>query len=174
MVTRREVADLAGLKTRHKTRCHCPEVLVVDDDSFNIMAVESILHSINLTNHRAFNGQEAVQKALRGLELGLAGFVKVPARAKADIMEWRRRLSLRVAVILISGDWKMSKKELYVERREDGNYAIRRPGSERASDVRDTQAKAIDRARDIDRDAAIHVERVRNTDRGSRDKWRKP
>ncbi len=68
----------------------------------------------------------------------------------------------------------MSKKELYVERRDDGNYAIRRPGSERASDVRDTQSEAIDRARDIEPDAAIHVERVRNTDRGSRDKWRKP
>jgi carbamoyl-phosphate synthase large subunit len=38
--------------------------------------------------------QESVQKALRGLELGLAGFVAVPARAKADFWEWRRRLSV--------------------------------------------------------------------------------
>jgi hypothetical protein len=68
----------------------------------------------------------------------------------------------------------MSKKELYVERREEGDYAIRRPGSERASEVCDTQAEAIDRARDLDPDAAIHVERVRNTSQGSRDKWRKP
>ncbi len=68
----------------------------------------------------------------------------------------------------------MPKKELYVERREEGDYAIRRPGSDRASDVRDTQSDAIDRARDIEPDAAIHVERVRNTNRGSRDKWRKP
>ncbi len=41
----------------------------------------------------------------------------------------------------------MPKKELYVERREEGDYAIRRPGSERASDVCDTQAEAIERAR---------------------------
>jgi Uncharacterized protein conserved in bacteria (DUF2188) len=68
----------------------------------------------------------------------------------------------------------MSKKELYVERREEGDYSVRRPGSVRASDVRDTQAEAIDRARDIDRDAAIHVERVRHTNRGTPDKWRKP
>ena len=68
----------------------------------------------------------------------------------------------------------MSKKELYVERREEGDYAIRRPGSERASDVCDTQAEAIERAREIAPDAAIHVERVRDTNRGSRDKWRKP
>ena len=68
----------------------------------------------------------------------------------------------------------MPKKELYVERRDDGGYAIRRPGSERASDVRDTQSEAIDRAREIEPDAAIHVERVRDTNRGSRDKWRSP
>ena len=68
----------------------------------------------------------------------------------------------------------MAKKELYVERREEGDYAIRRPGSERASDVRETQAEAIERARDIEPDAAIHVERVRFTIRGTPDKWRRP
>lgn len=68
----------------------------------------------------------------------------------------------------------MPKKELYVERRDEGDYAIRRPGSDRASDVCDTQVEAIERARDMDPDAAIHVERVRNTNRGSRDKWRTP
>lgn len=69
---------------------------------------------------------------------------------------------------------KNQKKELYVERRDEGDYAIRRPSSDRASDVRETQAEAIERAREIDPDAAIHVERVRDTDRGSRDKWRRP
>ena len=68
----------------------------------------------------------------------------------------------------------MPKKELYVERRDEGDYAVRRPGSERASDVCDTQAEAIERARDIDPSAAIHVERVRHTSQGSPDKWRKP
>jgi len=68
----------------------------------------------------------------------------------------------------------MTKKELYVERREEGDYAIRRPGSERASDVCDTQAEAIERARVIDPNAAIHVERVRFTSQGTPDKWRRP
>lgn len=65
------------------------------------------------------------------------------------------------------------KHELYVERRPQGDYAIRRPGSERASDVTPTQGKAIERAREIDPNAAIHVERVRDTDVGGRDKWRR-
>ena len=36
-----------------------------------------------------------------------------------------------------------------------------------------TQAKAIARARELNPNAAVHVERVRNTDAGSPDKWRK-
>jgi hypothetical protein len=68
----------------------------------------------------------------------------------------------------------MPKKEVYIERRPQGDYAVRRPESERASAVESTQADAINRAREIAPDAAIHVERVRDTDRGNRDKWRNP
>ncbi|MFM0160791.1 DUF2188 domain-containing protein [Paraburkholderia sediminicola] len=63
---------------------------------------------------------------------------------------------------------------LYVEQRPDGSYAVRKPGAERASAVEPTQRQAIDRARQLNPDAAIHVERVRNTSGGSPDKWRKP
>jgi uncharacterized protein DUF2188 len=65
--------------------------------------------------------------------------------------------------------------EFFIEKREkEGDYAIRQPDSERASDVCDKQSEAIDRAQEIDPNATILVERVRNTNRGSRDKWRKP
>ena len=67
----------------------------------------------------------------------------------------------------------MSNKNLYIERRSDGEYAVRRPNSERASAIESTQEKAIERARQIEPNAALHVERVRNTDVGHRDKWRK-
>jgi hypothetical protein len=68
----------------------------------------------------------------------------------------------------------MSKKELYVERRPEGDYAIRRPDAARASDLAGTQAKAIQKARKLEPGAAIHVERVRQTHKGKPDKWRKP
>lgn len=68
----------------------------------------------------------------------------------------------------------MASKKIFVERREQGDYAVRWPDSERASAVLPTQAEAIDRAREIAPEASILVERVRDTDRGSRDKWRKP
>lgn len=71
----------------------------------------------------------------------------------------------------------MSKKkdEFFIEQRpEEGDYAIRRPNAERISDHKGTQAEAIERAREIAPNATIHVERVRNTNKGHRDKWRKP
>jgi hypothetical protein len=36
---------------------------------------------------------------------------------------------------------------MYVERRPEGDFAVRRPGSERASAVEQTQAKAIEPAK---------------------------
>jgi hypothetical protein len=68
----------------------------------------------------------------------------------------------------------MAKAEVYIERREQGDYAVRKPGSERASAILPTQAEAIERAREMNPDAAVHVERVRDTNVGGRDKWRKP
>ena len=68
----------------------------------------------------------------------------------------------------------MSRDNLFVERRPEGDYAVRKPNSERASAVLPTQGQAIDRARELSPNAAIHVERVRHTENGSPDKWRKP
>jgi transcriptional regulator with XRE-family HTH domain len=72
------------------------------------------------------------------------------------------------------GEMATRTEEIYVERKPQGDYAVRRPGSDRASAVEPTQAEAIERAREIAPDAAIHVERVRDTDQGVRDEWRNP
>jgi hypothetical protein len=67
----------------------------------------------------------------------------------------------------------MSDKRVFVERRPEGDYAVRRANSERASAVLPTQAKAIERARELSPGTSPHVERVQQTTRGSPDKWRK-
>lgn len=67
-----------------------------------------------------------------------------------------------------------NRNQVYVERRNDGDYAVRRGGADRASAVESTQREAIDRAREIAPNAPVHVERVRDTKVGGRDKWRKP
>lgn len=68
----------------------------------------------------------------------------------------------------------MAKKQIFVEQRPEGDYAVRRPGAERASAVEKTQQAAIERARELNPGVAPLVERVRNTTAGHRDKWRKP
>ena len=69
----------------------------------------------------------------------------------------------------------MTDRRFFIEKREgEGDFAIRRPNSERASDILPTQKEAIERARQMDPSAAILVERVRRTDVGKPDQWRKP
>jgi hypothetical protein len=68
----------------------------------------------------------------------------------------------------------MSDQRIYVERRSEGDYAVRKPGTERASDVTRTQAGSIGRVWEISPGAAVHVERVRYTSGGKPDKWRRP
>lgn len=68
----------------------------------------------------------------------------------------------------------MADKRIYVEQTPEGGYAVRRAGAERASAVEPTQKEAIERARELNPGVAPHVERVRDTKVGGRDKWRKP
>ncbi|HEY6342146.1 MAG TPA: DUF2188 domain-containing protein [Bryobacteraceae bacterium] len=59
-----------------------------------------------------------------------------------------------------------------MEQRPDGRYNVSKPNADRASAVTGTQAEAIAKARELNPNAAIHVERVRGIGPG-RDKWRK-
>ncbi len=62
--------------------------------------------------------------------------------------------------------------ELFVTRRDDGRYNVRRPDAARASAVMDTQREAIDRAKEIDPEATLHIQRVRGVPPGP-DKFRR-
>ena len=64
-------------------------------------------------------------------------------------------------------------KKLFVEKRPEGAYAVRKGNSETASDVLATQAEAIERAKELNPGASPAVERVRNTTGRKPDKWRK-
>lgn len=70
---------------------------------------------------------------------------------------------------------KMSNKKIFVEQRPEGDFAVRKPNSKRASAVLPTQAKAIIKAQELSKGKGeVLVERVRNTKVGKPDKWRKP
>jgi Uncharacterized protein conserved in bacteria (DUF2188) len=63
-------------------------------------------------------------------------------------------------------------KNVYVEKRPQGDYAVRKPNSERASAVLPTQAEAIRRAQELNPNGGVLVERVRHTSGGKPDQWR--
>jgi hypothetical protein len=53
--------------------------------------------------------------------------------------------------------------EVYIERRAEGDYAVRREGSQRASVTAPTQKQAIEKAGKLDPKAAVLVEHVRDS-----------
>lgn len=65
-----------------------------------------------------------------------------------------------------------NKDRVYIERREQLDYAIRKGGAERASGTAPTQREAIEKAEKMFPDQKPMIERVRNTEKGGRDKWR--
>lgn len=68
----------------------------------------------------------------------------------------------------------MANKRFFVEQRPQGDFAVRKPNSERASAVLPTQGAAIQRARELNPNVRPLVERVRHTSVGKPDQWRKP
>ncbi len=56
-----------------------------------------------------------------------------------------------------------TRKRYYIERTDDGRYAVRRESSNRASGIFDTQREAIERARELNPHDRPDVERVRDT-----------
>ena len=43
--------------------CKCPQILIVDDEPFNVFSMDGILGSLGLKMiDKAFNGQEALEK----------------------------------------------------------------------------------------------------------------
>ena len=66
-----------------------------------------------------------------------------------------------------------NKDKYYVERRDGGDYAVRRGGSKRASAVLPTQREAIERAEELNPGHKPVVERVKRTNVGKPDQWRK-
>lgn len=60
-----------------------------------------------------------------------------------------------------------------VEMREDGRFAVKRPGAKRVSAVKNTQTDAVARARELDPGTAPIVKRVRKSTEGKKGTWRK-
>ena len=78
-----------------------------------------------------------VERGKPGAEIGL-------------ILRTLKSLEISIDVEADSSVETSSQVKLFVERRAQGDYAVRRPSSERASDVLPTQREATERARELD------------------------
>lgn len=65
----------------------------------------------------------------------------------------------------------MTDKHYFVEQNDDGKFAVRAKGSDRASSLHDTQAEAIAEVKRLNPSDRPNVERVREVGAGP-DKWR--
>jgi Protein of unknown function (DUF2442)/Uncharacterized protein conserved in bacteria (DUF2188) len=97
--------------------------------------------------------------SIAGLLAGRGDITKRDVRVSASRVATKMRYA--------AGDHRV-----FIERRPDGDYAVRRANSKRPSDVLPTQREAIERARELSPSGSLHVERVRNTSTTT-DKWRK-
>jgi len=77
------------------------------------------------------------------------------------------------SIIKLNNQRMNKAKRLYIERRPEGDYAVREEHSKRASFVVPTQEEAIEKARELNPGIAPDVERVRHTSKGKPDQWRK-
>ena len=50
------------IESKNPVSCKCPKILIVDDDTFNLTALEQILSKLRLTCDWALNGKEAIEK----------------------------------------------------------------------------------------------------------------
>ena len=53
---------LISIPSQAQINCKCPRVLIVDDDPFNLTALDQILKRLQIPCHWAFNGKEAIEK----------------------------------------------------------------------------------------------------------------
>jgi hypothetical protein len=63
-------------------------------------------------------------------------------------------------------------KHYFIEQNDDGKFAVRAKGSQRASGLCKTQKQAEALAKKLNPGDKPNVERVRNTKSGHRDHWR--
>jgi Protein of unknown function (DUF2442)/Uncharacterized protein conserved in bacteria (DUF2188) len=126
--------------------------------------------------------REKVEIGRRGLhwdeideDISIAGLLAGRRDQTVNVARAKEVVDDRVARVSRVGGRRTGVNEdrLFVERRPEGDYAVRRPNSERASAVLPTQAEAIARARELNPHSKPLVERVRQTSGGHPDKWRR-
>lgn len=112
---------------------------------------------------RGLEGQDSTSAWLRWLSRKVAGRTPREVLLSEGVDAFARYVKKAAA---------SHPRSFFIERRPQGDYAVRRLGDRRASAVESTQSEAIQKAKAIDSSATIHVERVRDTNSAKRNSWR--
>jgi DNA-binding helix-hairpin-helix protein with protein kinase domain len=115
------------------------------------------------------SGYKTVGKTYDGVKV-LAPKTKSKTFTAAEV-----RLAIKRAVseASSSGDQPLRESDaLRVKKRDDGRYEVKKKGAKRASAVKDTQAQAIERAKELDPGRSPIAKRVRKTPGAKKGTWR--
>jgi hypothetical protein len=115
------------------------------------------------------SGYKTVGKTYDGVKV-LAPKTKSKTFTAAEV-----RLAIKQAVreASSSGDQPLRDSDaLRVKKRDDGRFEVKKKGAKRASAVKDTQAQAIERAKELDPGRSPIAKRVRKTPGAKKGTWR--
>jgi hypothetical protein len=113
------------------------------------------------------NNSDPIYNRLKNLDFSNAKPVsEIPALARFQAEAGIKPRDTRSAAAHKAG------KQVFIERRAKGDYAVRKGSSGKASGVFSTQAEAIERAKEMNPGAKPLIERVRNTVGGKPGQWR--
>lgn len=125
---------------------------------------------VKRTRARATSSYRTVGKTYDGVKV-LAPKTKSKMFTAAEV---RRAIEKALEEVSASSIRKPLRESgaLRVQQRDDGRFEVRRPGAKRASAVKDTQAEAVARARELDPSKAPIAKRLRKIPGAKRGTWR--
>ncbi|MDR6129076.1 DUF2188 domain-containing protein [Sphingomonas sp. SORGH_AS_0438] len=114
-------------------------------------------------------GYKTVGKTYDGVKV-LAPKTKSKTFTAAEV---RRAIAKATSQAANSKDKPLRDSDaLRVQKREDGRFEVKKKGAKRASAVKDTQAQAIERARELDPGQSPIAKRVRKSPGAKKGTWR--
>jgi hypothetical protein len=118
---------------------------------------------------KSASGYKTVGKTYDGVKV-LAPKTKSKTFTPAEV---RRAIKKAVSEATSSHDKPLRDGDaLRIKKRDDGRFEVKKKGAKRASAVKDTQAEAIQRAKELDPGTAPIAKRVRKTPGAKKGTWR--
>ncbi|CDW85931.1 sensor kinase [Stylonychia lemnae] len=117
------------------TRCQCSKILLVDDEPFNLIALQGLLNQYHIDKvDKCYNGKQAVEKIKVNFEKQCVGHQSyelviidnqmpvmngIDACKEIRIMQQKEVMSRQTRIVLLTGDESMLTKDEYINLFDD-------------------------------------------------------